>query len=360
MASAQPRNERWPLLKKVLSWASTPAAFVLLAWTIQRHGGRAVLEEVIARASTGWPLLLLTYGAGVLVTFTAYRTCLPERGRAVPLHILLLVERSGSALNALLPLGDSSGNLIKVLLLRHWYTSDQIIAAGAWGAIGTGLCNCIAGIGPLAVYALGYLDGPVALLIATASIAASVPAFIILRLLHFGISSRIARLLTFLPGGVVARRKAKILDWAAGLDRNLQAAVGARRSDFRRLVVLRASTHVVRTCEIWLAVTLLGIPAGLIAAVLFHATHRAVTQVFAFIPGRLGILELVSAAVFGAAGLDANTGVEIALLLRFTYFLNLVLSTIALSSARTVARRYPARTAEELLASPTQPQATKV
>src|SRR5699024_10343160 len=135
-----------------------------------------------------------------------------------PLRTLVLIERSGSALNALLPLGDSSGNLIKILLLRHWYRSEQIVAAGAWGALSTGLCNCVAGIGPLVAYALGYLEGPVAVLMIVASVVASIPALTILRLLRLGVSRRVAGLLTLLPAGFVARRREGIVRWAADLD----------------------------------------------------------------------------------------------------------------------------------------------
>jgi hypothetical protein len=348
MDAERPPEKRPSVWKRVLSWASTPAAIALLGWVVYAHGGVEVVTGVVSKASTTWPLLVLPYVVGISVTILAYRTCLPGRGREVPLPILVLIERSGSALNSMLPLGDSGGNLIMVALLRHWYTSEQIVAAGAWGALGTGLCNCLAGIGPLVAYALGYLDGAVALLIALASIVASVPALVLLGLLRKGLSERAAKLLTLLPTRFVARRKAQILTWASGLDRHLAAAVGERRGDFRRLVGMRALWHCIRISEIWVAVELVGAPGGLVTALLFHATNRSVTQVFAFVPGRLGILELVTAAVFGAVGLGPTTGVEIALILRFTYFLNLGLSTLALSNAQGVARRYPPRSAEEL------------
>ena len=348
MDDERPPEKPFSAWKRVLSVAGTPTALTLFAWVIYRHGGVEVVTDVMASASTTWPLLLLPYLTGVSVTILAYRTCLPERGREVPLPILVLIERSGSALNSMLPLGDSSGNLIKVALLRHWYTSEQIVAAGAWGALATGLCNCLAGIGPLVAYLLGYLEGPVALLVAAAALLASVPALTLTSMLRKGLSARAAKLLTLLPARFVARRKARILAWARGLDEHLAAAVGERRRDFRRLLAMRTLWHCVRISEIWVAVELVGAPGGLVTALLFHATNRSVTQVFAFVPGRLGILELVSAAVFGAVGLGPTTGVEIALMLRFAYFLNLGFSTLALSNAQAVARRYPPRPAEEL------------
>jgi hypothetical protein len=334
--------------KRALSFAATPTAIGLLGWVIYRHGGVEVVTHVIESASTTWPLLLLPYLVGVSVTILAYRTCLPGRGRDVPLPVLVLIERSGSALNSMLPLGDSSGNLIKVALLRHWYSSEQIVAAGAWGALATGLCNCLAGAGPLVAYALGYLDGPVALIVAAAGMVASIPAFTLVSMLRTGLSTRAAKLLTLLPARFVTQRRAPILAWASRLDRHLAAAVGERRADFRRLVCLRVLWHCARITEIWTAVELIGAPGGIVTALLFHATNRSVTQIFAFIPGRLGILELVTAGVFGAVGLGPTTGVEIALMLRFAYFLNLALSTIALTNAQAVARRYPARLPEEL------------
>lgn len=334
---------------RVRSWAVGLLALAMMAWVLHKNGGVDTILTVVRRLTYTWPLLLLPYALNALVTIFAYRTCLPDRGRAVPLRALIQIERSGSALNAILPFGDSSGNIAKVALLRHWYTSDELVAAGVWGSLATGIGNVFAGAGALVAWLVFDVPAWGAGLIAVISLVAGIPASLVLLLVRRGLMRRLAQLVTRLPAALLRSRRAQVLAWADGLDFHLASAVGPRRGDFMRVVGFKLLYQTVRIGELWLVITLLGLPGGLGAALVYNGMSRSVQQLFAFVPGRLGVLELSSSLLFDAMQLPRSFGVQMALTLRFSYVVNLVLAGSALGGAHALAMRYPPRPVEEIL-----------
>ena len=98
--------------------------------------------------------------------------------------------------------------------------------------------------------------------------------------------------------------------------------------------------------EIWLAIELLGLSGGILAALLYNSVSRGVTQLAVFIPGRIGIMEAAQATVFAALGLGSTNGLALALALRFRYIVNLLVSHGALARVHILAERFPPRAAE--------------
>jgi hypothetical protein len=323
----------------------------LLAFVIHRNGGIETIAGVVARLGQRWPLLLVPYGFLALATIMAYRSCLPGRGRAVPFLVLVQIERSGSALNAFLPLGDSSGNIIKVALLRHWYTSDEIVAAGAWSSLATGVGNALAALGPMLAYAMGVLPLPYAALLSGICVAMTIPAATVMILVKRGLAAKAASLVTRAPFAAVQKREDAILAWAESLDHHVAGAVSHRVRDFLHVVFWRAVYQVVRIGELWLVITLLGLAGGLGAALAYNAMSRAVQQTLTFVPGRVGVVEGLAAQLAKAFAWPSAAGVALALTLRFTYLVNLVISSTALSGAHALASKYPPRSAAELRAA---------
>ena len=135
----------------------------------------------------------------------------------------------------------------------------------------------------------------------------------------------------------------------------MAAAVGERRADYLRLIGFRFLGQLVRVLELWLVVELLGLPGGILTAVLYNATSRAVEQLTPFIPGRIGIMEVVQTAVFAALGLTAEAGLEMALTLRFRYIVNLLVSYGALTRMDALSQKFPPQPSAS---EPAEPDAT--
>lgn len=322
-------------------------AFSLLGWVLYRYDGIRILREVITDLGWRFGLLLIPWSVIALITILAYRNALPKRGKAIPFWVLVQIERSGSALNALLPLGNNSSHIIKVSLLRHWYSTESIVSAGVWCALATGNANVFGAIGPLVALAIGFGEPWAVGLIAAVAVVMAVPTLTILALIPRGLAARVTKLISKLPGAFVAKRREKWLAWAKRLDKHMASAVGERKRDYLRLIGFRFLGQFVRVLELWLVVELLGLPGGILTAVLYNATSRAVQQLTPFIPGRLGVMEIAQAAVFGALGLTQEAGVEMALTLRFRYIVNLIVSYSALTQLDALTHKYPARRFDE-------------
>jgi hypothetical protein len=337
--------------KRLASLALAIAAFSLLAYVVHRNGGIETIAGVVARLGQRWPLLLVPYGFMAFATIMAYRSCLPGRGRAVPFLVLVQIERSGTALNAFLPLGDSSGNIIKVALLRHWYTSAEIVAAGAWSNLAAGVGNALAAAGPMIAYAMGVLPLPYAALLSGICVAMTIPAATVMILVKRGLAVKAASLVTRAPFATVQKRKDAILAWAASLDHHVASAMSHRFRDFLHLIFWRTVYQVVRVGELWLVITLLELPGGLGAALAYNAMSRMVQQTLTFVPGRVGVIEGLAARLAKGFAWPAAAGVAFALTLRFAYVVNLVIASTALSGAHALASKYPPRSEAELRAA---------
>ena len=333
--------------QRVMRWFAPFVAFGLLAWVLYKNDGLQVITEVFERIGWRWLLLLIPWSAIALMTILAYRTALPGRGKAIPFWTLVQVERAGSALNAILPLGNHGSQVIKLSVLRHWFPSASLVGAAVWCTLATGLNNAYAAVGPAAALAAGFGNALAAQLLLLSCVVTALPALTIISLVKHGIGARLSRLLGRLPFRFVRRRKDRALAWARKLDTHLASAVGDRRGDFLRLMALRVLAQSVRVCEIWLVVTLLGIEGGLWTALLYNAMSRAVTQLLGFIPGRIGALEAVSLLTFEGIGLEGADGLALALTLRFGFLVNLLVSHGALARMPGLAQRYPARTHDD-------------
>ncbi|MGB1701197.1 MAG: hypothetical protein ACPHRO_14660, partial [Nannocystaceae bacterium] len=288
-------------------------------------------------------LLLLPWSAVALMTILAYRTALPGRGKAIPFWTLLQVERAGSALNAILPLGNHGSQVIKLSVLRHWFSTAGIVGAAVWCTLGTGLNNLYAGVGPAIVWAAGFGNPLAAQLLLLSCVITAIPSIAIISFVRHGLTARVSRVLGALPLGFIQRRKERALAWAQKLDTHLASAIGDRRGDFARLLALRVTAQTVRVLEIWLVITLLNIEGGLMTALLYNAMSRAVTQLLGFIPGRIGALEAISLLTFEGIGLDGADGLALALTLRFGFLVNLLVSHGALARMPALAQQFPPR-----------------
>lgn len=326
-------------------------AGALFAWVVHRNGGLDTVHSVISRLGERWLLLVPPTAVAALAILLTYRACLPRGGRDVPFLALLQVERAGNALNAVLPFGDSSSNLLKFALLRHWYTSDEIVAAGVWSSVGTGLTNVVAGLGPLAAAAAGVIPWSVGGPLAALCAVMTVPSITVLALVRAGLADRVSRLLLRLPSRFLAAREDRVRAWAKRLDRHLADATTRRKGEFLAMLGWKVGYQIVRVAQLFCVIVLLDLPGGLAAAVTYNAMGRAIQQGLPFVPGRLGVTEGLTASLFSAVGWPPEEGLALALTLRFVFFVNLAFSATALSGSDAIRAKYPARSREELRAA---------
>lgn len=339
MAAEVKRPERGVIRR----WGPPIIAFSLLGWVIQHHGGVDLITQLFQRLGWWWLLIFIPSGLRVALIISAYRNALPGRGREVSFWTLTQIERSGAALNSLLPFGKNSSQLVKVPVLRHWYPTEGIVAAWAWGVMAKWVSNVWGGVGTAIPLLMGFGERAPMVVLTLVGIGMAAPSLFIAYSLRRGLAKKITGLLTLFPAAIVRRRREKALVWANKLDTHMHSAIGERRGDFLRVLWLRFLSQLVRIGEIWLVVELLEIPGGILTALIYNGVSRAVTQLGGVIPGRVGLMEWIQAGTFGAIGLTEQAGVEIALTFRVRYLVMLFVNYTALARLDALIQRYPPR-----------------
>ncbi|MFK8003282.1 MAG: lysylphosphatidylglycerol synthase domain-containing protein [Polyangiales bacterium] len=327
--------------KKLKGALGFVVGIALFLWVFLSQDGLEILLGVVRTIGDRWPLLLLPYLVGAALSVLCYRVALPGRGRAVPFGALVHAERSSIIVNSVLPFANYGGNFVKVMLLGHWYTTSEVLAAGVWGAIGSGLCNSLAVVGPVVAIVVGVSDPVAAGIIALLTLTTSVPAFLVITSVRKGLTAKLIRLLGRIPR-IPESRKELWLKRAKDFDVHLAKAVGERRRDFALHVFIKSGVQVTRIAEIWLIIELLGLSGGLLVALLFNAVSRTTEQFLSFIPGQFGVFEASAMLGFSALGFSTEDGLAVALTLRFHFFVGMFVSGTALATASRITKKYPA------------------
>jgi hypothetical protein len=315
----------------------------LFLWVFLSQDGVEILLGVVRTIGDRWPLLLVPYAIGAGLSVLCYQVALPGRGRAVPFGALLHAERASIIVNSVLPFANYGGNFVKVMLLGHWYTTSEVLAAGVWGAIGSGLCNSLAVVGPVVAIMVGVSDPFAAAIIALLTLTTSIPAFLVITSVRKGLTAKLIRLLARIPR-IRDEKKTLWLKRARDFDVHLAKAVGERRRDFALHVFIKSGVQVTRVAEIWLIIELLGLSGGLLVALLFNAVSRTTEQFLSFIPGQFGVFEASAMLGFSALGFSIEDGLAVALTLRFHFFVSMFVSGSALATASRVTKKYPPAT----------------
>lgn len=269
-----------------------------------------------------WPLLAGT-GPGILLLCAwhllpmlldtlAWRALLPSHPR-LPLLRLLALRWLGESVNALLPVLQVGGDLLRARLV----TLAGVPGGASAAAIVLDLTLSVATLGLFLLagllLALGSLEGlalagPAAALLAGG--AAALAGFIVLQ--RAGGLTRLLRMLaTRLPQPVWTALAGSAYSFDAAL-----ARLYRDRGALLRSSALALAAWVLGAGEIWLALNLLGYQPGLLDVLLLECLVQGVRNAAFMVPGALGLQEGALLLAAPAFGLPPEAGFALALLRR--------------------------------------------
>ncbi len=271
---------------------------------------QGVGDVLAAVAVAGWGLLLVTFAhlAVVLIDAMSWRALL-DHGTRRSLHRLAWMWWIGEAVNALLPVAQVGGELVRARLLNR----DGVPGAQAGASVVVGLT---AGVLTLLMFAAGgavlmggvLLAGEDGLPLLRLAVGIAV-----LGCLLYGFYLAQHRNL-FLRLGRLVERLASGRDWlaltgdAAALDRSIVELYRARRK-FLACCAWRLVAWLAGVAEVWLALHLLGYPATFAEAFVLESLGQAARSTGFAIPGALGVQE----GGFLVVGLQLGIPGEVAL-----------------------------------------------
>lgn len=251
---------------------------------------QGVGDVLAAVAVAGWGLLLVALAhLGVfLADALSWRALLgPGPGRSLPR--LIWMWWVGDALNALLPVAQVGGELLRARLLSRGGVPGPLAGASVVVGLTAGVLTLFlfaaSGAALVVFYVPGDGTAPLRLAVALAVLGALLGGFYLAQ--RSGMFLRMARLLERLAGG---REWLAFAGEAAVLDRNIADLYG-QRGRFLMCCAGRALAWLVGTFEVWLALHLLGFEATFTEAFILEALGQLAKSAGFAIPGALGVQE---------------------------------------------------------------------
>ncbi|MEW6774667.1 MAG: flippase-like domain-containing protein [Bdellovibrionota bacterium] len=310
--------------KRLFLLAAGMGLFALLLW---RAGPHDVLERL---RGLGWSfaLLLLMALAWNTVAALAWRILFDTRHPSIGFLTLWHTRLCGEAVNTLTPLLNLGGEPVKVLLIRDRLQGDQ-------GAAYVLLDKTIFFLASLLFMASG---------LAVAFFVFSGHALVI-GISALMLSSWIAGLLWLIVQQRKGRTVTAILNLAEKVRLRVSPQFRSRMEEMDRQIAVFWRDHpgrflaalaihflgrAIRTWDVVLAASLLGMKVGISSAYVIAASVMLINAAFSFIPGALGAYEGSHGYFFSLLGLGLDAGISLAIIRRIRTLLFAGLSYLLL------------------------------
>jgi uncharacterized membrane protein YbhN (UPF0104 family) len=282
-----------------------------IAWLLWDLGPATVWRTIHA---LGWRLavvMFIPFSAAIALDTLGWRVLLP--GCRVGWAGLVGARLAGEAVNLATPTASVGGEPLKAYLVRDRVALDLGLASvivdktsvvmGQAGFLAGGLGLAVAALAPPRELAIAM-----AVLLVAESIGAG--GFALVQL-HGGVAGA-GRILQRLGVGPAASYHALLLD----VDRRLAELYRERWGRVLASALLHAGGWAIGGLEIYVVLSLAGIPVDLATSCVLEAVSSAVRFATFMIPGSLGALEGGNVAAFAAFGLSGAAGLSFSLVRR--------------------------------------------
>lgn len=284
---------------------------VFVAWLAWDIGPAAVWNTIRTLSWRLGLLVLFPYCVAVVVDTLGWSVLLPAAG--VPWGALAAARLAGESANLLTPTASVGGEPLKAYLVRDRLPLDEGLASvvvdkttmvmGQAAFLASGLAIALLMLHPLRTVILSM-----AALLAAEIIG--VVGFAVVQV-RGGVAGA-GRVLHRLGLGSAERHQEMLRD----VDRQLAILYRLRPARVTLSALLHALGWAVGAFEMYLVLTLAGIPVSLATALVLEAVGSAVRFATFMIPGSVGALEGGNVAVFAAFGLPGAAGLSFSLVRR--------------------------------------------
>jgi glycosyltransferase 2 family protein len=287
------------------------AGLAFVAWLVWDLGPAAVWATIHALSWWLALLVLFPFCLAVVVDTLGWRVLLP--GCPVSWGALAGARLAGEAVNLATPTASVGGEPLKAYLVRDRLTLGEGLASVVVDKT-TVVLGQAAFLGAGLGLALIALKPPEAVAIAMAALlgaeVVAVGGFALVQI-RGGVAGG-GRLLSRLGLGPADR----YLDLLGDVDGRLARVYRERLARVLLSALLHALGWAVGGLEIYLVLTLAGMPVNLATALVLEAVSSAVRFATFMIPGSLGAIEGGNVAVFAAFGLPGAAGLSFSLVRR--------------------------------------------
>jgi hypothetical protein len=301
-------------MKQRISFAAVLTAIAglaLLVWVVRRVGAADIAADV---RQVGWGIaaIIAIGGLRFLLRAAAWRLCLDDP-RQLPLREAFAAVVCGDAIGNLTPLGPIVGEPAKAAFVRGRLPLGPAVTALA-------VENVLYTLSAAAMIAAGMIalllhfqlpsdsTGAVMRRIGEAAVAGTIALFVAALWLLWRQPAIVSRALGVAPG--LRKHADRIRD----LENRIYSFASRHPRKLPGLASAEIGFHALGVAEVYLTLWLLsGAPPSLLLSFMLETANRLITVVFKFVPLRLGVDEAGTAGFAQIIGLDAATGLSLAI-----------------------------------------------
>jgi uncharacterized membrane protein YbhN (UPF0104 family) len=293
------REGRALLSRPLVRLAGAVVATGVLGLSVWAAGARAVLTD-LGTSLHMLPLLALLEAVMLGCSTVALRTLYGASASVVPLREWLRVAAAGYAVGLVLPMGRSSGEAVRALILGRIIGGPRAAVAAVQMQAVTLLSTAVYAL-PILVATLLYL--PPGLMAGFIVLNTLITAGVGLALLALRQRASPGRRL----GGLFNRLEA----FGAAFD----AAAGASRSQLLGSLAWETGGRVSQILQCAVALAAMGQPSGLLRVMVTRGALMVGSAIGDILPGQFGATEATLVAGAAALGLTAASAASLALLI---------------------------------------------
>ena len=298
-------------MRRALSLALVLAGAALLATLLHAVGIARLAAELRALGWAAAAVVALELVVDACNTLAWRQTLAPPVGLAR----LFWIRQAGTAVNQLTPTATVGGEVVKTWLLRPGVPAAEAVASLLATRTSYALAQALVVLAGLGVLA-GRLDDAPGLVRAAGLVLAAmlVGVGLLVVLQRRGVFAPLAARVLGGRGGV---RREPLHAGAVALDRAL-ATLHARPRAFAASLAWHCTGQLVSLMQLLVILAALGTPVDLATALALEALALVVDAATFVVPARLGVQEGGRVLAFVALGLEATTGLAVAVTVRLT------------------------------------------
>ncbi len=301
---------------------------LLMLVLIARIGPHAIAAQ-FSRIGPEVAWLLVPYGIGTAIGAFPWAWYLPAGVRPT-LRAVVASRFAASGANAMLPFFGLAGEPARLLWLRADARAAGVAATIADRLVynsGSGLFLMLGAIAALATSTVHYMLGVVAAMVALVILAITLGlAFVVSR---FGVVRWVQQLLRRFLGGMYARG-----EFGETVEAELRRLLDHERPALWRGVWVHLASRVAIGVEVYIALRVLEVPAGVGSALILATVPVATGLVGSAIPSQLGVQEGGFALTCQALGIDPAVGFTLVLLQRLRQLVYVCIGPVLIAGAR--------------------------
>ncbi|MGE0259164.1 MAG: lysylphosphatidylglycerol synthase domain-containing protein [Alphaproteobacteria bacterium] len=298
-------------MSRVLRFLGLVLGIAVLGWLVA-HADLGTLIGVFPHIGWGFIAILAVRVATVLMNTAGWRFLIPSADRP-PFAVLATFRWICEAINAILPVGQIGGDVVRARLLQ------QRSSAPARGAASVAVDFCITLVAEALFTVLGFV------LLAWRSaeagwwpVAASAALLPVLGLFGWELLVH-RRLLAALQRGLLRLGRRRLAESVQSLSAALTLVAGSR-TGLALALALHTLTFFTHAFETWLTLYLMGAPTGFAGAVMLESLSFAARSAAFLIPSGWGAQEAALVALAAAAGLSPDDALALGLVKRAREF----------------------------------------